>query len=258
MHGNINIKSKGFKYILKSVVMDNLSDKIQDYIDGQLEGNDLLQFEAQLAVDKDLYNLLTLQKEVHDILEKRVVNKEMELRATINTVSNNFRHNPSTKVVELRKIIYYAVAVCALIVGSVFFFNRSNNLYDLPLMSSEIVRGHEESVSYETAVKLFNNKDYMTARIQLESLLGQQEIGQVQLEYYIGLTFIGEKNWQSAIQELEPIALGHSVFAEEAKCYLAIAYLEKGDSEKAKQLLNELSAEGDLGEKAKSLLKKIN
>lgn len=102
--------------------MENQSERIQDYIEGQLEGNDLVQFEAQLAVDDELRNLLALQKEVHDILNRRVMSQEMELRGTIASVANNFRHNPDAKIINIKRIIMVVVVAFTLIVGSLFFF----------------------------------------------------------------------------------------------------------------------------------------
>lgn len=236
--------------------MENLSEKIQNYIDGHLEGNDLIQFEAQLAVDIDLRNMLALQKEVQEILNKRVVNKEMELRSTISSVSNNFRHDPNVKVINFKKIVTILAAAAVLIIGSLFVFNGSNELYEMPLMQSEIVRGQEENISYENTVKAFNNRNYAEARVQLESLL-KDTPDEIQYAYYLGLTYLGEDNWKLAINKLDPVASGQSVFADEAKYYLAIAYFKNDQPKVAKELLNSLVADDALGKKAKKLLEEI-
>lgn len=101
--------------------MENNSEKIQEYIDGQLNGDDLLQFEAQLAVDEELRNLLALQKEVHDILNQRVVSKEMEERGTLTAAFNNFRHNPNANVINIKIVAFVLVTILLLIIGIILF-----------------------------------------------------------------------------------------------------------------------------------------
>lgn len=50
--------------------MEHLADKIQKYIEGQLHGNDLLEFENHMQQDVDFWNIVNLQKEVHKILNQ--------------------------------------------------------------------------------------------------------------------------------------------------------------------------------------------
>ncbi|MCI0921618.1 anti-sigma factor family protein [Sphingobacterium rhinopitheci] len=102
--------------------MENHSEKIQEYIDGQLDGDDLLQFEAQLAVDDELRNLLALQKEIHDILSQRVVSKEMEFRGTLTEVANNFRYNTAYNVFNIRRLASVFIIVSILLIGALLFF----------------------------------------------------------------------------------------------------------------------------------------
>lgn len=236
--------------------MDNQIEKIQDYIDGQLTGNELLEFEAQLVVDNDLRNLLALQKEVYIILNKRVVHKEIELRATISASSNNFRYDKNAKVINLKMITSMVAVVCFLIIGSFFFFNKTNDLYDLPLMNLGIVKGQEENISHEKAVKAFNNKDYKGARTHLESLLLIVP-HQIQYEYFLGLTYAGEDRWVLASEKLASIAKGESIFADLAKYYLAVSYFKSGENVKAKVLLKELGDKNELGMRAQKLLETI-
>jgi len=238
--------------------MENHSEKIQDYIEGQLVGDELLQFEAQLIVDDELRNLLALQKDVHDILVRRVMSKDMELRGTLSDAENNFRHDPNAKVINIKRIITVLVAACALFIASLFFFNQDNELYELPIMPSEVVRGQEENIAYERAVNAFNAKDYGIARDELTSLL-KAEPNQLQYQYYIGLTFIGESKWSDAIANLGPMARGESVFAKDAMYYLALAYYKNHDTKNAKILLEQIVSEnGTLGVKAQGLLDEIN
>lgn len=238
--------------------MEDHSEKIQDYIEGQLTGDDLLRFEAQLIVDGELRNLLALQTEVYEVLEKRIVSPEMELRATLISSANNFRYSSEPrKVFKFKRLISILVAASILLIGSLFFFNTNNDLFELPVMHSEIVRGQEVNVTYEDAVEAFNSHQYSIARSQLEALLAISP-NQAQYQYYLGLTYVGEEKWEKAIHELNPLIAGESVFSEEAKYYLAICYYRSGDAEKAITLLKQITADGELSIRAKKLLAKIS
>lgn len=103
--------------------MEDHSERIQDYIEGQLIGDDLLWFEAQLIVDDELRNLLALQTEVCEILERRILSPEMEHRATLISSANNFRYSSeSKKVFKLKRLIPILVAASILFIGSLLFF----------------------------------------------------------------------------------------------------------------------------------------
>ena len=236
--------------------MENRIEKIQDYIDGLLVGEELVQFEQQMREDDDLRQEVNLQKEVQGIIQGRLDSNEEPLRANLRnarTLSQSGQR--STKVYKLYLPI--AAAVCVLIFFSLFFLKTNDgSLYDLPAMQSEIVRGQEENVSYENAVKAFNDKSYTEARSMLQSLIATDTMI-VQYQYYAALTYFGEGNWPQAIQDLSPIAHGRSIFADEAKYYLAASYSKTHQNEKAIELLNDIPKRGKVGEKADKLLKEL-
>lgn len=237
--------------------MEYLTDKIQDYIEGNLQGEELQEFETQLANDTEFRNVVALQKEVHAILNKRLNSDEGNLRQTLTEQSNIFRNQPNVKVRNLKPWYAIAAVACVLIFGTLFFFNPSNDLYDLPTMQSEIVRGQESNVTYEEAVWLFNQKSYAEAQVALEAL-AVEDPSVIQFQYYAALTYIGEKNWNAAVSKLETIASGKSIFADEAKYYLAISYDKLGKDAEAIDVLQRISSSGSLGQKAKKLLDKLN
>ncbi|MBL1407781.1 tetratricopeptide repeat protein [Sphingobacterium faecale] len=239
--------------------MENHSEKIQDYIEGLLEGEELVMFEAQLVVDKELRNMVALQKEVYDILNKRtpIQDNSVKLKMTLDEVNQRYRDSSNSSRGFIKRWLPIVAAACLLIVGSLFFFQRSDELYELPTMRSEIVRGKTENISYENAVQAFNNGKYEEAGEILSTLLdGAPE--QIQYQYYLGLSYIGSKQWSKAIDLLVPIANGPSVFSTESNYYLALAYYEKGDTDSAKMCLNKIPAEGFTGEKADRLRKKMD
>ena len=237
--------------------MENYRDKIQDYIEGILESEELGDFERQLASDSELRNLVSLQREVHEILNKRVHSKEIELRNTLVDAERRQRFGKARNLFDFKKLASVAVAVCVLIAAALFFFQPSSSLYDLPIMTSEIVRGAEFDAQYEAAVKSFNAREFEQT-ISLLTPLVKDKPDVLQYQYYLGLAHLGQKDWKNAIDILEPISAGQSVFVDESKYYLAICYMENGDKEKAVNLLNEIPKSGSLGDKVQKILKKLD
>lgn len=237
--------------------MENHSEKIQDYIEGLLEGEELTSFEAQLGVDKELRTMVGLQREVYDILNRRAHQPEGSLRLTLEEVNRHYRSTSHSSKRRLTKWLSISAAACLLVVGSLFFFQGSNELYELPTMRSEVVRGKMENVSYEHAVEAFNAGKYKEAG-EILSVLLEKDPEQIQYQYYLGLTYVGRKEWDKAIDRLVPIANGPSVFSTESNYYLALAYYKKGDTDSAKMCLNKIPAEGAIGEKAAKLRKEMD
>lgn len=236
--------------------MEKHSDKIQDYIEGLLDGDELKAFEAQLVIDNELRNLVALQREVHEILNRCIPSQQESQKKTLAEVNQRYGNKSTSSSVGIKRWFPAVVAACILLVGSLFFFKGSDEV-SLPLLRSEIVHGKEENASYEKAVQAFNTKQFAKAEKQL-SVLFAQNPAQLQYKYYLALSHIGTKKWEKAIDLLVPIATGPSVFALEANYYLALAYYRKGDLDNAKMCLNKIPTEGELGDKAALLRQKMD
>ncbi|NGM60517.1 hypothetical protein G5B30_01185 [Sphingobacterium sp. SGG-5] len=234
--------------------MENKADKIQAYIDGLLTGDELAQFEKWMAEDEELRAEVHAQREVQETIRKRLTSKEDALRANLRQARVGLQTGRKGVVSLYKVYLPVAAAVCLLIFFSIFYlYTDDSYLYDLPAMQSEVVRGQEANVSYENAVQAFNAQSYEEARGILYSLI-EADSSVVQYRYYAALTYVGEQNWSQALPELTPIAEGKSIFADEAKYYLALVYHKIDQHEEAKTLLREIPSQGKLGEKAGKLL----
>lgn len=236
---------------------NNISDKIQDYLDGLLSGEELKAFERQMETDDDLRNLVSLHREVQSILSKREQEETKAFKVTLMRAAKEFRDGQqSSSGITLIRILPWLAAACVLIVFAISIFDKKEELYQLPVLQSEIVRGETENEKYEQAVVLFNTGKYLDSRILLADLT-KEDSTVVQYRYYEALTFVGTEQWAGAISRLQPIAEGTSVFADEAKYYLAVVYIKDGNPDKAKPLLAQIPQTGKLGEKAGKLLKTL-
>ncbi|MCA5006432.1 tetratricopeptide repeat protein [Sphingobacterium bovistauri] len=237
--------------------MEHLADKIQDYIEGHLEGQDLIEFENHLNQDIEFRNLVKLQKEVHGILNKRLTSGESDLRESLFLAENKMKYRKKGIFQRLQPLMAVASAACLLFAGYLFLFSPSDNLYELPSMQSEIVRGQESNEQYEEAVQLYNKQSYAESRAILNILI-EKEPDVIQYQYYVGLSYLGEQKWLEASEKLTTIAEGQSIFKDEAKYYLAVSLDKQGKTSDAIALLKMIPSQGDLGKKAEKLLKKMN
>lgn len=246
--------------------MNSYHNKIQDYIDGLLTGDELANFEQRLATDEELRELLALHQEVGRIVRKRENTDAEALRDNLKSAETAVRakgkirpsgkdKQDSSRVIHFRRFLPAVAAACMLVVFAVYYLRPVEDLYSLPRMRSEIVRGQVVENQYEDAVAAFNKEEYAQAGNILQSLL-KQDSTDTQYRYYAALTAIGLEDWSAAIDGLEPIASGPSVFAEEAKYYLAIAYHESGKTPEAVAMLEEISDSGETGRRAKKLIRK--
>jgi len=247
--------------------MSSYDNKIQDYIDGLLTGEELTAFEQRLASDEELRELLTLHREIGDIVRKRENADTEALRANLKSAEIAVRaaeDGPQSdkekldvpRVIRFRRYLPAVAAACAVLVLTIYYLRPVEDLYSLPTMRSEIVRGEPSEDQYEEAVVAFNTEDYAKAGTILRSL-AEQDTADTQYRYYSALTAIGLEDWSAAIAGLEPIAAGTSVFADEAKYYLAISYHENGNTAEAIRVLEEITDAGETSRKAKKLLRKL-
>jgi len=236
--------------------MKTREELIQDYIDRVLSAEDQDAFDNLWETDSSFQEEVGLQQELHAVLRKRLLADDGPLRQTLGDAEKSFRTEKGKIWVWRRWIIPIAAAACLLILGRLFLFPGS--YYQLPEMLSEIVRGdiNSEKNQYEQAVRAFNEKDYVESTKILKQLLSEDS-SVLQYQYYLGLSLIGEKKFEEATQYLLPLADGESVFQHEANYYVAVAYIEGGQEEKAKQRLEMIGTSSKIYDKAQKLLKKL-
>ncbi len=238
--------------------MKTKEELIQDYIDEVISPEDKLKFDNLLASDEEFKREVSFQMEIRTLLNRRISSNEPALRETLTEVSKEYRGKEGAKVIPWKKwLIPVTIAACFILVGR-WLFMPDTQIYNLPEMRSEIVRGEEnaELSRYEEAVKAFNNKDYKTSTVVLKDLVNQFP-STIQYQYYLGLSELGAKNYSEAVAVLESLTKGTSVFATDAKYYLGISYYELKSYDQAKAILNEIPENHDLFEEAQKLLEKM-
>lgn len=240
--------------------MKTKEELIQDYIENQLTAEDQIQFDNFMNTDPDFKLEVQNQQELHQILSARLQNPTDELRKNLLAAEQNARLQNNSTSLKIKTLIPYLAAACILVMATLFFFpwQKSDNLYSLPEMRSEVVRGEQstENQAYEEAVLAFNQKKYGSSSDLLKQL-SQENPEILQYQYYHGLSLMGEKKFSEALPHLIELSEGLSVFKNDASYYAAICYYELGDFKNSTHQIQSIPENVEIYKEAQKLLQKI-
>lgn len=235
--------------------MDNYFEQIQDYLDGTLSPEDRRRFEEELARNADLRMETDHQRMLGETLRKRLgaEHQVSALRATLKDVSDQHFSRPAKKGRPglVRWLIPLAAAACLLVVSNWLGWFATD--YEaLPTMPVSATRGVDQDDHYRQAAEAYNGADYSLSADLLSDLVSQ-DTGVVRYRYYLGLSYLGNNDYEQALDVLGPVADGPSVFADDACYFLAVASWRLGKVDEAIRHAEKVSPTSDYGKKAEKL-----
>ncbi len=254
---------------------------VEDYLLGRLSPEEKKNFESELAIDKQLQELLDEQKSVHKALYEleyeRVTARAEELRAERPDSSFKAEQPNSQKVItrsfgKLAPYLAAAVLIGALFfAGQYFWSSNSQSLNSIVQQESQVhhrapmaQRSDDGQREWHRFIRLYQDKQFDRAAGAGESLIRKPSKTSEQI-FYTGLAhfYASPENPQSAIRNLEVVAKGESAFVEDAKWYLALALLQAPDRSQedlkdAKRNLQELEEIGFRKYPVSQLLTEVN
>lgn len=236
--------------------MKNFEEFIHDYLDNELPVEEKRAFEEELQKNPDLKEELELQKRLREVVMKRHHPDALRLRENLQKAEDEYRNETKSKRIGSGTWTLL-IAACLLVFFLINpFKNSDNTLYQLPEMHSEIVRGdaQEKAVRYEEAVVYYKEGEFSKARQVLATLL-ESDPENAQLQFYLAMTYYGEKAWKESAKELKPLSSGKSVFKEEALYYRAISQYRLGEKEEAFNTLDKIAPQSVYYAKVKKLKK---
>jgi TolA-binding protein len=219
--------------------MKILSETIDLYLDGQLEGQELVDFMKEVEEDKKLAQEINFHREIIESITDDEVHYLRQKLAIL--IPDLVKKAPHIK-------IFSAIAASIILVLSIFTITNQNNsqkvfdTYYAPYETDLNTRSAENTttdISY--AYLLYQNGEYKTAYSILENYNSLVNDNYTAVFYQgicaleIGDYKIAEEKLLSFTQE------AYSPFTLHAKWYLAMLYLKTEDTEKASILLNELA-----------------
>ncbi len=227
---------------------------IEQYLAGELEGEALRDFEAQLKSNPDLAKAVGEQRLTHKAVDIYAQIKTKEQVKSLHEQVRQGRRRQRTLMIPL------AASIALLIAVGLWLFSGNNTpttdelvAANFDLYPNRITTMGETDSLLAIAMEAYEEKEFETAlRVFSEMPNDLPEAALIHL--YGGVSYLGLHEPDNALLVLGRIG-EDSPYREAARWYEALAYLEKQQTEEARTVLEQIVQEGAFpGEKARILL----
>ena len=222
---------------------NNMSEKLVQYLDGELSGREKDDLEKQLVTDKDLPGQLESLKLAREAI--RGYGLKQQVAGIHQQMMSEFQ-TPVKKISSTRLIIRYSIAIAAsvlvVLLGRVIY--NSNNLSSDKLFADNYhsyelstLRGDD---SEETPVeKAYKEKNYKLVTELADSS------GIIKNIFLSAMSYLELKNDARTIQEFKKVigkneSAGTNVLKDAAEYFLSLAYLRNKNYDQALKLMNKI------------------
>jgi tetratricopeptide (TPR) repeat protein len=242
------------------------TERIDSYVEGDMDEAARKNFEAELTVNRDL----ALEFHLEQDLTKALLQEDLlDFRAQCIEAQNEVKlsERKLVKVVQITRKYWYAAAaviLVALIIGGTFLFNPGNysaeKLFKMYYKSGETIGiSRSGNVDMAEALRYFSKNDFQTAEGLFDKIL-VNDPNNFAVKYYSGISNIEIKNFDKAILMFESITRnGDNLYTENADWYLGLSYLAAGQVNQADSIFTRIASTPShyYFDEAKSILEKI-
>ena len=234
----------------------NLYEKIEAYLNGELEGSILSEFELQLKNDKELAAQVELFKDVDDAIKDK---STLDFQKLVADQGNAFLSDskPTQPVVKkINSFRYLIAAACTLLVMAAIFLllkpstSSSQELYaqhyEIFVLDENVRSTISNDSDFDLAVENYQNERYDKAIELFKNILDDDPSDMI-TTFYLAHSYINNStddfdmarvNFEMVVQE------GNSIYVPDSKWYLALIHLAQDNPSQAKTLLEELKTYG--------------
>ena len=220
---------------------------IEKYLDGELQGNDLMNFESQLQSDKELAQDYYVQKEIRNALSDWEV---IDLREKLDKIQENFKKQKQRAIIRKPVFLYTACAFIAiLIVSSILIFDKTytnDELYEKYYTHYDAgiqTRGKVKEITdtIKQALIAYDNKQYVEAIELFSRIHDTSQTKIIAKEYFTGLSYMELKKYDEAIKHFNTITYDYqNAYHENIIWYLGLSYLKMNQNSLAIKQFGEL------------------
>ena len=254
--------------ILQTETSWNVSEKsIEDFIDGVLEGELLIEFNLELQDNIDLIAEVELRKQINEsLIEKDIFDLRKELKAIKESseVKKVKMIIPETKVGQI-KFWRRSVAIFVILLGIagvlrnglVSVNNTYENYFETPAWSPERSLTSEVSLLQQANMS-YLNADYFKV-VEILGQLSKTNNDYPVFDFYSAASLQKLDKYDDAIAGYtKVINQGDNLFIEEAEWYRSLCYLKLGNQKRAKgELLAVINRKGHFEKDAKAVLRRL-
>lgn len=243
--------------------MDDNTGRIDRYLNGNMEAEEKQAFDAEVASNPQLAEEFILQREMTDFLRRK--EGRNALQNQLSDIGSDYFKSAQepAKIVQMpqRRLRWIMTASAAAVIALllVWQFLLAPTLYDqyakyAPLALAE--KSATTNVDWSQTEAAFNAGDYKTAETQIAQYLTAYPNDQL-ARLYLGICKMELDQLQEAQQIFQTFANADVSLKDYADWYLALSYLKADDTQSCQKVLQEITPNSSLYDKAQELLKKL-
>jgi len=255
---------------------------IEKYIQGELSGDALKEFEAQIEQDKALQKEVNFYQYTDAVLETNLAPKKdtlivgNEFKRNLDKLSNKYfqekainEFKPTTEVAQeesnakptiIKRLLPFAtLAAAAALLLFLFLPNKDNKLYKNFFMPEKLISLQSPTgnlTDFDKAINRYESKNYKDAIPLFDKALIENP-SSPWIFVYKGCSEMELNQIDEAMHTFQQLAAQNSDFTDKANWYLALCYLKKGDKLQTINLLKRISPDDKKYEKAQQLMKEL-
>jgi Tetratricopeptide repeat len=211
-------------------------DRINSYLDGEMDATEKTAFEAVMQEDAGLKNEVTLLQEVNETLRMKLhpgKNETALLHTMEDLRGEYFPGRKVHRIVPFRRTGWMAAAAAVFILVIMFAIWQpwQKDLYrqyadtEMPAVAE---RGGPADVLLKQATEYFNHKDYAGAITACKAIL-KDDPQNTYVQYYYAIALMQNNQVNDSRNGLMLLFKGESLFKYNAAFYLALSYLKENN-----------------------------
>lgn len=215
-------------------------DKIDKYILGEMDAEELKEFKEGLVTNSDLKTDVLIRKAIH-----QEINKEYKQELKSKLIQHDKELDNKNWITPLIRIAAVSLIV---LVG---IYSTYKNYYQTDVSKYDFyeeginnyMNDDSEMVMFNNAMSHFRSEDYDNAIKEFEQLSSSKPTSDT-LNYYLGVSYYREGDFYDAIQKLQTVLNNeHSIYYDKAYFRLGLSYYANSNKKSAKPIFENISRE---------------
>ncbi|MBL0682112.1 hypothetical protein JJQ60_01145 [Aquimarina mytili] len=220
-----------------------LSEKIEAYIQGMLSGTELADFENMILENPELNKRVNIQKELWATLKNQ---KSLDFRKKLITINQELKNEADTNKKSTFSTYWKIAASFLVLIGMSTFLWLNHNpeeelfaAYYAPYPIGDIKRGADTATDdFKEIVLDYKRKEYIKVIPALERYV-QQKPDNEQLKLCLGNSYLNTNQLAKAETLFQNFS-SESKYYSDAKWFLSLTYLKMKEEDQTTLLLKEL------------------